>query len=161
MSEHPAAPPSDTSRRRGAALPAGGKLIAIDWGEKRIGLAVSDPEQRLAHPLGTLARRQGRRFPMKRLKAYLDTHNPVGVLVGIPLEESGNEGRSAQVARREGELVHSKTAIPVAFWDERMTTARALSAVRDLGGSTRGRKGEVDSLAATVLLQTYLDAGRP
>ncbi len=66
----------------------------------------------------------------------------------------------AKRARVEGELVRDKTGLPVAFFDERMTTARALGAVRDLGGSTEGRKAEVDQLAATVLLQTYLDGHR-
>jgi putative Holliday junction resolvase len=140
-----------------ATLPTTGRLLAVDWGEKRIGLAISDPEQRHAHPLGTLTRRQGRRFPLKQLKTHLDEHAPVGVVFSLPLEDSGDEGPNARRARDEGALVHDKTGLPVEFMDERMTTARALGAVRELGGSTRGREGEVDQLAATVLLQNYLD----
>ena len=84
----------------------------------------------------------------------------MGVVFSLPLDESGAEGPPARRARVEGELVRDKTGLPVAFFDERMTTARALGAIRDLGGSTEGRKAEVDQLAATVLLQTYLDGHR-
>ncbi len=143
-----------------AALPDDGRLLAIDWGEKRIGLAISDTAQHHAFPLGNLSRRQGRRFPLKQLKEFLDQGTPVGVVFSLPLDESGAEGAPARRARVEGELVRHKTGLPVAFFDERMTTARALGAVRDLGGSTEGRKAEVDQLAATVLLQTYLDGHR-
>ena len=140
-----------------ATLPNSGRLLAIDWGEKRIGVAISDPEQMHAHPLTTLTRRQGRRFPLKQLKSCLDEQAPVGVVFSLPLEASGDEGPTAHRARDEGELVGEKTGLPVIFLDERMTTARALGAVRDLGGSTVGRKGDVDQLAATVLLQMYMD----
>jgi putative Holliday junction resolvase len=143
-----------------AALPTDGKIIAIDWGEKRIGLAISDSDQRLAHPIGTLTRRQGRRFPLKQLRAHLESHNPVGVLVGLPLEQTGDEGPNARKAREAGELVGAKAGLPVAFWDERMTTARALRAVREMSGSTHGTTKNIDPLAATVLLQTYLDSLR-
>ena len=84
----------------------------------------------------------------------------MGVVVGLPLEPSGEQGSAAEQALAAGELVQSKTGLPVVYWDERMTTARALGAVRDLGGSTRHRKGDVDQLAATVLLQHYLDGQR-
>ena len=160
MSEHTTTPSPVGARNEEGVLPSGGTLLAIDWGEKRIGLALSDAEQHIAHPLGTLTRRLGRRFPMKQLRVHLDAHQPVGVLVGLPLEESGEEGPNAEKARLTGELVRSKSGIPVSFFDERMTTARALQAVRDLGGNTRGRREEIDSLAATVLLQTYLDTNR-
>lgn len=143
-----------------ATLPNSGRLLALDWGEKRIGVAISDPEQRHAHPLTTLTRRQGRRFPLKQLKSCLDEQAPVGVVFSLPLEPSGDEGPTARRVRDEGGLLGEKTGLPVIFLDERMTTARALSAIRDLGGSTVGRKGDVDQLAATVLLQTYLDTCR-
>ncbi len=140
-----------------AALPHEGRLLAIDWGEKRVGLAISDAGQRHAYPLGSLSRRQGKRFPLKQLREFLDERTPVGVVFSLPLDESGAEGLAAARARGEGELVQDKTGLPVTYFDERMTTARALGAIRELGGSTEGRKAEVDQLAATVLLQTYLN----
>jgi putative Holliday junction resolvase len=138
-------------------LPDTGRLLAVDPGAKRIGLALSDPSQTIAQPLGTLTRRTGRRFPLKQLKRFLDEHQPVGILVGLPLESDGSEGDSAIKAHAIGELMQEKTGLPVAFMDERMTTARALRAIRELGGGLRGRRGDVDPLAATTLLQTYLD----
>lgn len=142
-------------------LPAKGRLLGVDLGEKRIGLALSDPEQRVAQPLTTLTRRTGKRFPLRQLREHLERWTPVGVLVGLPLTEAGGEDARARAARAAGDLIAEKTGLPVHYWDERMTTARALSAVAELGGRTRGRKGDVDPLAATVLLQTFLDRRRP
>lgn len=138
-------------------LPRDGPLLAIDVGERRIGLALSDPDQRLAHPLATLERRAGQRFPMQRLRHHLDAAHPVGIVVGLPLTPEGREDAAALEARDVGTLITAKTGLPVEYVDERFTSARAHGAIRELGGKTRGRKGEVDRLAATVLLQHYLD----
>jgi putative Holliday junction resolvase len=143
-----------------AALPRSGCLLAIDPGAKRIGLALSDVDQILAHPLGALTRRAGKRFPLAELRPHLDAHEPAGILIGLPLTPEGNEDERAQAARSDGARIAEKTGLPVAFWDERMTTARALRAVKDLGGGLRDRKGDVDPLAATTLLQSYLDSRR-
>jgi putative Holliday junction resolvase len=143
-----------------AILPRTGCILALDLGAKRIGLALSDPEQRLAHPLGTLQRRAGRRFPLASLRPYLDAHRPSGILVGLPLTPEGEEDERARAARQIGSRIAEKTGLPVDFGDERMTTARALRAVRELGGGLRDRKADVDPLAATTLLQTYLDTRR-
>ena len=70
-----------------ADLPLNGRLIAIDWGERRIGVAISDEMQTVARPLATLTRRDGKRFPMQQLRAHLDEQHPVGVVVGLPLDE--------------------------------------------------------------------------
>ena len=127
-------------------------------GEKRIGLALSDPNQSLAHPLATFTRRSGKRFPMKQLRAQLDEHRPKGLVLGLPLTANGSDSEWTEQVRTIGHLIAEKTGLPVVFWDERMTTARALSAIRDLGGGTRGRKDEIDQLAATTMLQAYLDS---
>jgi putative Holliday junction resolvase len=81
-------------------------------------------------------------------------------VVGLPLTPEGTEGSSAVAAREMAELVGRRTALPVELWDERMSTARALGAIREQGGSTRGRKEDVDALAAAVVLQHFLDARR-
>jgi putative Holliday junction resolvase len=142
------------------ALPTSGRLLAVDWGEVRLGLALSDETQTLASPLETLVRRAGKRLPLARVFALVEAHRPVGVVVGLPLTGEGEEGESAAAARAlAGELGH-RTGLPVELWDERMSTARALAAIREQGGTTRGRKADVDSLAAAVLLQHFLDARR-
>jgi putative Holliday junction resolvase len=141
-------------------LPRAGRLLAVDWGEVRLGLALSEESQVLASPLETLVRRKGKRFPMPRFMELVETHRPVGVLVGLPLTGEGEEGASAAAARELAQTIGQRTGLPLELWDERLTTARALAAIREQGGSTRGRKEDVDSLAAAVLLQHYLDTRR-
>ena len=137
-----------------------GRLLGVDWGERRIGLALSDESQTLAQPLATLTRRTGKRFPMPKLLAHLTQHQVVGVVVGLPLDEAGAEGDAARAARTLADDIGRRAALPVSLWDERMTTARVLAAVREMGGSPRGRKEDVDALAAALLLQHYLDTQR-
>jgi putative Holliday junction resolvase len=141
-------------------IPAAGRLLALDWGELRIGLALSDESQVLATPLETLQRREGKRLPMPRLLELVALHNPVGVVVGLPLSLEGTEGDSAIAAREMASTVARRTGLPLELWDERMSTARALASIREQGGSTRGRKADIDALAAAVLLQHFLDARR-
>ena len=137
-----------------------GRLLGVDWGEKRIGLALSDESQTLAQPLATLTRRAGKRVPMPRLLAHLATHRVVGVVVGLPLDAAGAEGTAARSARALAADIERRAGLPVELWDERMTTARALQAVREMGGKVKGRKPDLDALAATLLLQHYLDTQR-
>ena len=137
-----------------------GRLLGVDWGERRIGLALSDETRTLAQPLATLTRRTGKRFPMRQLLTLVDRHAVTGVVVGLPLDLEGAEGEAAGAARALAAAIAQHSGKPVDLWDERLTTARALNAVRDMGGTTKGRKDGVDALAATVLLQHYLDAKR-
>ncbi len=143
-----------------ANLPSSGRLLAVDWGERRIGLALSDERRTLAQPLVTLTRRSGKRFPMRQLLTLLEQHGVTAVVVGLPLEAEGTEGEAASAARALAAEIARTSGKPVELWDERLTTARALHAVREMAGTTRGRKNDVDALAATVLLQHYLDARR-
>lgn len=142
------------------SIPSTGRLLAVDVGKKRIGLAISDPSQTIAQPLVTLTRRAGKRFPMESLRPHLEELCPVAIVVGLPLASDGTEDERSESVRNAGDLMMNKTNLPVTYWDERMTTARALSAVRELGGRLRGRKESVDQLAATVLLQSFLDSRR-
>jgi len=137
-----------------------GRLLGVDWGERRIGLALSDETQTLAQPLTTLTRRTGKRFPMREFLTLLDRHAVTGVVVGLPLDAAGVEGDAAGAARALASAIAQRSGKPVELWDERFSTARALGAVRQMGGTTKGRKGDVDALAATLLLQHYLDARR-
>jgi putative Holliday junction resolvase len=137
-----------------------GRLLGVDWGERRIGLALSDETRTLAQPLTTLTRRTGKRFPMRGLLTLLEQHAVTGIVVGLPLDQEGAEGEAATAARLLAADIARRSGQPVELWDERLTTARALRAVRAMGGTTRGRKDDVDALAATLLLQHYLDAKR-
>ncbi|HET7599773.1 MAG TPA: Holliday junction resolvase RuvX [Gemmatimonadales bacterium] len=142
------------------SLPIAGRILALDWGEARVGIALSDETQTLATPLDTLTRRAGKRFPMPRLLELVERHAPVGVVVGLPLTPEGDEAASAARARELAALVARRTGLPVELWDERMSTSRALAGLREQGASTRGRKEEIDRRAAAVLLQHFLDARR-
>lgn len=139
-------------------IPTIGRILAVDWGEIRIGLALSDESQILATPLETLQRRAGKRFPLPRFLELAALHHPAGLVVGLPLSPEGTETESAGSARELAAVLARRTGLPVELWDERMSTARALGAIREQGGSTRGRKADVDALAAAVLLQHFLDA---
>jgi putative Holliday junction resolvase len=141
-------------------IPRAGRILALDWGEVRFGVARSDEGQILAAPLTTLHRRPGKRFPMPKLLALVERESPVGLVVGLPISLDGAETPSSTAARELADGVARRTALPVVLFDERFTTAIALDAIREMGGSTRGRKGDVDALAAAVLLQHFLDSRR-
>ena len=142
------------------AIPGTGRVLAVDWGEIRIGLALSDETQTIASPLTTLTRRMGKRFPMPAFLDLVAAHRPVGLVVGLPLTPDGNEGPAAVSARELSVRLGARTYLPVALVDERMTTARAHAAIAEQGGSIRGRKEAVDALAATILLQHFLETRR-
>jgi putative Holliday junction resolvase len=143
-----------------SSLPRQGRLLALDWGKLRFGVARSDEGQILASPLSTLSRRAGKRFPMPRFLDLVDQAGATGILVGLPLSPEGGETAASGEARALAGQVAARTGLPVELWDERFTTARALSAIREMGGSTRGRREDVDALAAAVLLQQFLDSRR-
>ena len=142
------------------AIPTAGRVLAVDWGEVRLGLALSDETQTIASPLSTLTRRRGKRFPMPAFLELVTAHRPVGLIVGLPLTPEGSDGPAATAARDLAVLLGGRTCLPVELIDERMTTARALAAIQEQEGSTRGRREEVDALAATVLLQHFLETRR-
>jgi putative Holliday junction resolvase len=141
-------------------IPSSGRILALDWGERRFGLAVSDETQLIASPLVTLTRRPGKRFPMPALLDQIGRTEPVGIVVGLPLESSGVEGSKAAEVRALAERIRERSGLPVELADERMSTARALAAIGEQGGTTRNRKAEVDALAAAVILQQFLDTRR-
>ena len=141
-------------------IPRSGRILALDWGELRFGVARSDETQFLSSPLETLTRRAGKRFPMPRFLELVAEAEAVGIIVGLPLGLDGAERENPVAARELAALVARRTALPVELVDERFTTVTALEAIKAVGGSTRGRKGDVDALAASVLLQDFLDARR-
>jgi putative Holliday junction resolvase len=129
------------------------RWMAIDWGERRIGLAISDPSGTIASPAGVIERRIGKRAPVAELVRRATSLEALGIIMGLPLDGEGDDTPRSLECRRVAAELARRTSLPVALMDERFTTAAALRAVREMGGSTRGRKGDVDSLAATVLLQ--------
>jgi putative pre-16S rRNA nuclease len=137
-----------------------GRLLAVDYGERRIGLAISDPTGTIASPAGHIVRRAGKRPPIAEIIRRAEALDAKGFVVGLPLDERGEDTPRASEVRRLAAEIEKRTRLPVQLLDERFTTAAALRAVREMGGSTRGRKGDVDALAATVLLQHALNHER-
>ena len=137
-------------------MDAEGRVLAVDWGEKRIGLAISDPLAMIASPAGHIVRRAGKRPPIAELLRRATELGAARVVMGLPLDGNGDETPRCTEVRLVAAALSKRAALPVRLVDERFTTAAAHRAIRDMGGSTRGRKGDVDALAATVLLQHAL-----
>ena len=133
------------------------RFLAVDYGRKRIGLAISDPLGMIASPAGFITRRKGKRAPITRIIARATELEARGFLLGLPLDGEGDETEWTAEVRALGAEISKRTGMPVRFYDERFTTAAALRTVRELGESTRGRKGDVDSLSAAILLQHALN----
>jgi putative Holliday junction resolvase len=133
------------------------RFLAVDYGRKRIGLAISDPLGMIATPAGFIVRREGKRPPITKILSRAEELEARGFVVGLPLDGDGNETDWTAEVRALGAEIAKRTGMPVRFLDERFTTAVALRTMKELGESTRGRKGDVDSLAATVLLQNALN----
>ena len=133
------------------------RFLAVDYGRKRIGLAISDTIGMIATPAGFIERREGKRAPITKIIARARELEARGFLFGLPLDGEGHETDWTAEIRAVGEEIAKRTTLPVRFLDERFTTAAALRTIREMGESTRGRKGDVDALAAMILLQQALN----
>jgi putative Holliday junction resolvase len=137
------------------------RFLAIDLGDRRIGLATSDPSGTIASPAGHILRRPGKRAPVGEILERARSLEVEAFVVGLPLDGQGEETDRSAEARRLANLLAERSGLPVRLVDERFTTAAAQRAITEMGGSTRGRKGDVDALAATVLLQHALSFKEP
>ena len=143
-----------------AVIPPRGRLLGVDFGTVRVGLAVSDADRIISSPLST-HQRNGDDADAAFFTKLVETEGLVGLVVGLPLHTAGEEGIKAKEARQFGAWLAGVTALPVVFWDERYTTAAAEGAMRDAGLSHRKRKDRRDRVAAQIILQAFLDAGCP
>lgn len=134
-----------------------GRILALDFGKKRIGLALSDELQITAQGLETLERTNIRE-DLARLSRLVSENNVARIVMGNPLHMSGQEGRQTEFVREFGERLQSASGIPVEFWDERLTTVQAQRVLRESGVSIQKRAKAVDRLAAVILLESYLDS---
>jgi putative Holliday junction resolvase len=137
-----------------------GRLLGIDYGKVRVGLAVSDPERRIASPLETYTRRT-RELDAQYFRQLVDREEIVALIVGLPMHNDGREGEQARAARNFGNFLAETTGLPVRFWDERFTTIEAESALLAAELTSKKRKSRRDRVAAQMMLQSYLEAGCP
>lgn len=133
--------------------------MGIDFGRRRIGLALSDPTGTVATPLETLERRTGKRAPLSRMERIGRERGVERLVVGLPLDLDGRETEWCVEVREMGERLGQRLGVPVAFVDERLTSVRAERAVRSMGlrKRERERKARVDAAAAQLILQAWLD----
>jgi len=134
-----------------------GRVLCVDPGEKRIGLAVSDLSGTIANPLKVLEH-ISRTIDAARIADLASECEAGLIVVGQPLDEDGQIGPQARKSQRLGEAIGLQTSTPVAYWDESGSTQTARKARIEMGVSRDHRKGHMDDIAATVILQTYLDA---
>ena len=138
--------------------------MGIDYGERRIGVAVSDPTGVLATPVDTIIRRKGKRPPLARMERVARERDVKMLVVGLPLTLEGQENEWCEEVRAFGDALAMRLEVPVAYVDERFTSVRAEQAIRSIGLSKRDRedKARVDAAAAAIILQSWLDgdAGR-
>jgi putative Holliday junction resolvase len=135
------------------------KILAVDLGTVRTGLAVSDPTELIASPVGTVI--EGNTDVLiERVAAAAHEQEVIEIIVGHPRNMDGSCGASAKRCEEFAELLGIKTGLPVQLWDERMTTKSAISILNEANTRGKKRKAVVDTVAATVILQDYLDSKR-
>ena len=137
-----------------------GRLLGVDYGSVRIGLAVTDPDRKIAFPLATYTRR-GQNEDARHFQEIVKEEAISQIVVGLPVHLDGREGTKALEARAFGQWLAETTDRPVVCWDERFTTVEAEEHLWSAGLTHRQRKARRDKLAAQILLQSYLDAGCP
>ncbi len=143
-----------------APLPERGALIGLDLGSKTIGVAASDPDRRVAAPVETIARK---RFSSdaKRILELAAERRAIGIVLGLPINMDGSEGPRAQSTRAFARNLARLTELPIALWDERLSTAAVERALIAADASRAKRKVVIDQHAAAYILQGALDRLAP
>jgi putative pre-16S rRNA nuclease len=131
-------------------------LAALDVGDARIGVAVSDDFGVSVRGVGVVARKGGV-HDLAAVSRVLSRHEVSRIVIGLPLNMDGTEGRQASRVRAFGARLGHHLGIPIDFWDERLTTFEAEERLRSLGVKARRRRELVDQVAAEVILRAYLD----
>lgn len=140
-------------------MPSSGRVLGIDYGERRIGLAISDELGIIASGAGTLPNDANALGYIAGMVRERDIHD---IVVGLPLTLRGEEGASAELVQKFVKTLRERVDIPVELMDERFTSSLAEQAIRDMGVGRKKRreKGKIDEIAAVILLQGYLDSPR-
>lgn len=134
-----------------------GRVLGLDVGQRRIGIAISDPLQIAARGLETLERRN-RRYDFAELAKLMDEHEIREIVVGNPLRMSGEAGQQAEKMAGFAEQLRQMFSLPVHLWDERLTTAEAHRLLDETNIRDSRRKQVIDKMAAVLILQSFLDA---
>lgn len=138
-------------------LPPGGRILAIDYGKRRIGLAISDPTGTIASGIGTLEVKSDDEA-LNRIAAGRAAWEYRRIIIGLPVTESGEEGTAAEAVRAFATRLEEKTKVDVQLVDERYTSREALRVFHKTGKKLKGHKGDIDRLSAEILLRGFLDS---
>lgn len=136
------------------------RSLGIDYGKRRVGLAVSDPTGTIATPLPTITRRRGKRPPVASVARLAKEYDVAELVLGLPLTLEGTDSDWTREVREFGSKLADRCGLPLSLVDERMTSVRAERAVRQEMGlkrSEREEKERIDAAAAVLILQTHLD----
>lgn len=136
-----------------------GKYLAVDYGDKRTGLADCDASGLIATGIGTVSE-GGMRKTAERVKREAEARSCVKIIVGLPKNMDGSEGFRADTVKAFVEILSSICEIPIDFYDERMTTMEAYRFLGETGSFGKKRKSSVDTLSAQIILQNYIDKER-
>ena len=135
------------------------RILGIDYGDKNLGLAVSDPLNITAQSLGRY-QRKGRRVDSTHFKELAARYDIGRIVVGLPLRMDGTEGSRVEKTKKFAAWLIGVLVVPLVFWDERLTTRQALRILREQKMSHRRKKGLKDPIAAVLILQAYLETER-
>jgi putative Holliday junction resolvase len=156
---HSSSQPWTPGPKREAQIEVWMRVMGLDLGSKTIGVAVSDELGLTAQPVLTL-RRSGLRPDLAGIKQLASEHSVQQIVLGLPLNMDGTEGPMAKAAREFGAALEAKIGLPVEFWDERLSTAAAERALLEGDVSRKKRREVIDRLAASIILQSWLEARR-
>jgi len=132
-----------------------GRLLGIDYGRVRIGVSISDETQMIARPLCCL---EYKKDFIEKLQKELKSLLPIDeVIIGLPLDMRGKDSPMTEEVRKFADYLHQALQLPVVLWDERLTSAQAERQLRDAGMKRKERAEYSDTLAASLILQSYLD----
>jgi len=150
-----------SDRKTNQTEPATMRVMGVDFGEVRVGLALSDETCALAAPLTTIVRRRGKRPPLKRIEEAARQHDVEAIVFGLPLELTGEDSPWSLEVRRIAREIGARLDVPVFLIDERLSSVRAERAIRHSGNPKRKRekRERVDSAAAAIILQDWIDGG--
>ena len=135
------------------------RILGLDYGTVRVGVALSDPLGLTAQPQETLIPRSKSDL-LQKLYDLIKQHEVTSIVLGLPLNMDGSKGPKALEAEEFAQVLRQRFGLPVHLWDERLTTRQAQSTMRETNTRTRGNKSKLDSLSAVFLLQSWLDHER-
>lgn len=150
---------NDSALDGGVGFPETGRLAGVDFGTVRIGIAICDPDRKIASPLENYNRRN----PQKDFQYFtglVQTEGIVGFVVGLPIHTDGKESQKSIEAREFGEQLSKETGMPVRYFDERYTSAFAGEILSQGGMTNKKKKKRLDMIAAQIMLTAYLESSR-